>query len=267
MRFIIVTQTFPPRTGGMQNVMENLSIKLSNNHETIVFPDHKLPSEHKLLKSSIQFNFTSAPKLIRKYIKKFKLIKTLLPNDCIVCDSWKSLTAIPENNYKIITLAHGQEFLSKKNHKKIKDALDRSSLIICSSNFTKNLILKDWNYKTLNITVIPPTYSLDKKIIVSKPKSYDKSINLISLSRLEVRKGHKYVLQSLYYLKNQNLVNNFKWLICGDGPLKKSLENVWECQINISLRITYSNELKKCLYVLCFAIKITLFITGLYNAR
>jgi len=38
MKYLIVTQTFPPRTGGMQNVMEAISKKLANDKETHVFP-------------------------------------------------------------------------------------------------------------------------------------------------------------------------------------------------------------------------------------
>ena len=164
MRFIIVTQTFPPRTGGMQNVMEAISLKLSSNYETLVFPDHKVPAKHKVFESTIKFYFTNYPKIIRKYLKKIKISKILLPNDLIICDSWKSVSAVPKNNLKLVILAHGQEYLLKKNYKKIEEAFERSSLIICNSNFTKNLILKLWKSKNLNITVIPPTYSLDKII-------------------------------------------------------------------------------------------------------
>ena len=57
MRFIIVTQTFPPRIGGMQNVMGSLARKLSLVNETIVLPDHKIPNNHSILKTNINFNF------------------------------------------------------------------------------------------------------------------------------------------------------------------------------------------------------------------
>lgn len=39
MRYLIVTQTYPPRTGGMQNVMHAITTKLSSINETHVFPD------------------------------------------------------------------------------------------------------------------------------------------------------------------------------------------------------------------------------------
>ena len=48
MRYMIVTQTFPPRTGGMQNVMDSISKRLSISNETHIFPDHYLSKEYSL---------------------------------------------------------------------------------------------------------------------------------------------------------------------------------------------------------------------------
>ena len=46
MKYMIVTQTFPPRTGGMQNVMDSISKRLSVSNETHIFPDHYLSKEY-----------------------------------------------------------------------------------------------------------------------------------------------------------------------------------------------------------------------------
>ena len=128
MRFIIVTQTFPPRVGGMQDVMASLAIKLSRYHETVVLPDHQIPNDHPILKSKINFIFTNFPKLIRSIVKKIKLRKVLLSDDVIICDSWKSINAVPKKVKKIIVLAHGQEFLSST--KKFKLIQIRLSTIL-----------------------------------------------------------------------------------------------------------------------------------------
>ena len=36
---IILTQCFPPRVGGIENLVENLSIELSKTHEVLVLAD------------------------------------------------------------------------------------------------------------------------------------------------------------------------------------------------------------------------------------
>ena len=46
MRVIIVTQTFPPRFGGMQSVMSALAKNFSKTIATFVLPDHNIPESH-----------------------------------------------------------------------------------------------------------------------------------------------------------------------------------------------------------------------------
>ena len=226
MRFIIVTQTFPPRIGGMQEVMESLAIKLSYDYKTFVLPNHNIPNNHPILKTNINFIFTNFPKIIKNFVKKLKLKKILLPDDIIICDSWKSFSSLPLSNHKIILIAHGQEYLSKKKHLKIQKALDRSHKIICSSNYTRQLISKNFNLKNNNLFYVPPTYSIDGKNIAFKNiKDDKKTINLLSISRLDERKGHIYILKSLHFLLKNKLIKDFNWKICGDGPLKNKLSS------------------------------------------
>ena len=149
-----------------------------------------------------------------------------MPGDIIICDSWKSVSAIPWCKNKIIILAHGQEYLSKKKYLKIQKALDRSYKIICNSNYTKNLILENYNIKEINLCLVPPTYSIDKNIKNHKKSEKKKDIvNLVSISRLEERKGYLYILNTLNFLIKKNILSNFKWLIYGEGPIKDKLEN------------------------------------------
>jgi phosphatidylinositol alpha-1,6-mannosyltransferase len=139
MRYLIVTQTYPPRTGGMQNVMHAITTKLSSINETRVFPDHYF--KLKISNSKIHIHNNFSPKLLRPFIKK-KLVSNIYKDeDIIICDSWKSLNAVPYKAKKIIVFAHGQEFLSiQKKKKRIKDNLNRVNSIVCSSSYTSKLI-------------------------------------------------------------------------------------------------------------------------------
>ena len=47
VKIIIVTQTYPPRIGGMQSVMQGLAKKLSEFYQVIVLPDHLVPKKEK----------------------------------------------------------------------------------------------------------------------------------------------------------------------------------------------------------------------------
>ena len=216
MRYLIVTQTYPPRTGGMQNVMHAITTKLSSINETHVFPDHYFKLKNSDSKIYIHNNFF--PKLLRPFIKKKLVSNIYIDGDIVICDSWKSLNAVPHNAKKVIVFAHGQEFLSiQKKKKRIGNNLNRVSSIICSSSYTSKLICK------LNLTnaprvVIPPTYSLNT--ISNYKKNVNKNTNKVSLltiSRLEERKGIIPVLKSLSEMNNNNELKPFFWNICGEG--------------------------------------------------
>ena len=128
------------------------------------------------------------------------------------------MNAVPKNINKVFVFAHGQEFLSKdKKVERIKKSLNRVSCIICSSHYTANLIdkLKITNIKKL---VIPPTYSLNK-ILKKKKKSSEnpKKVSLLTICRLERRKGILPVLRCLSNLNKNKLLKPFQWNICGEG--------------------------------------------------
>ena len=74
MRVIIVTQTFPPRFGGMQSVMSALAKNFSKTIPTFVLPDHNIPESHPIRSYKINLIFLLS-KISRPLIKKIKLKK------------------------------------------------------------------------------------------------------------------------------------------------------------------------------------------------
>ena len=225
MRVIIVTQTFPPRFGGMQSVMSALAKNFSITIPTFVLPDHNIPESHPIRSYKIKFNFSKFPKFLRPLIKKIKLKKILKKDDIILCDSWKSLNAIPNTNNKVVMLAHGQEYLSKSKKKKINKLLKKVSIVISSSNYTKNIFLNICKFPETKIHVIPPTYEIENnKIKIYNKSSNKKGLILTTISRLEERKGFLPLIKALNNLIEKKLINNFIWSIYGDGYLKEKIK-------------------------------------------
>ena len=228
MKYIIITQTFPPRTGGMQTVMTAIAKRLSTLEKTIVFPDHFISKDHDISKEnfSIYNNFT--PKLFRSFVKKLLAYQTIENEDIIICDSWKSINAVPNIANKIIVLAHGQEYLSSnKKYDLIKKSLRRANHIICSSKYTYDLI-ESLKITDTNKSIIPPTYSLEKinkRLEIKTFKSSNK-VHIISITRLEERKGIIPVLKSLGALKKSKSLKPFIWDIFGIGDQKDEIEEV-----------------------------------------
>ncbi len=227
MRYIIVTQTYPPRIGGMQNVMNSISKRLSSIKDTHVFPDHFLSKKNGNINSKLHVHNNFSPKIFRPFIKKYLVNKIYKDNDVVICDSWKSIKAVPSKVKKIFVMAHGQEFLStKKKFGQIKKSLDRASCIICSSRYTKNLI-KEIKVTNTPKIVIPPTYSVEVPF-QKNPKFRTKSelVSLLTICRLEERKGIIPVLKCLSELNSNKFLKPFLWNICGEGPQKNKIQNL-----------------------------------------
>ena len=77
---LIVTRTFPPEVGGMQNLMYGLAKSLSENVMIKVFAD-QYPNQYNFDKElSFSIERVSGPKIFKKY-RKANLVNTYLENN------------------------------------------------------------------------------------------------------------------------------------------------------------------------------------------
>ena len=114
--YIIVTRSFPPELGGMQNLMWGLTLSLAKYNLVKVFADyHKEYKEHDE-KVSFSIDRVGGAKLFRKYRKAYLVNEFIKKNknvNCIIADHWKSLELIKTNKKKIC-LIHSKEINYKK---------------------------------------------------------------------------------------------------------------------------------------------------------
>ena len=244
---LILTQCFPSRIGGIENLMFNLSYYLSINNKVIVLAD-----QHNLIKDAVFDNKFKNNFLVRRFggIKYFRKrnkarelekIINLKEVKAIICDSWKSLE-IPVKKFKnkrlpFICLVHGNEIIIKNNrhHKRILNCFKKVNNVVCNSEFTKNLF-KKINFENKNIKVIYPGVSNFKNIIEEEVELIDGTPTLLTLARLEKRKGHEYILKAISNLKNQH--PKIRYIIAGEGEERPLLENLVK-SLNISKNVIF----------------------------
>ena len=232
---LIITQCFPSRFGGIENLVSNLALNLSKSEKVIVFADVNDSVNDKLFDDMYKNCYLDKRFRNIKYlrqIKKTKKIKSFIESEevnLIISDSWKSL----ENNIEyfnlkkipVVCLAHGNELLSKNNNKinKMSKIISMTSVMIANSIFTKNLI---YNLKIPNIKVeyiYPGALDLRENKSVNLPNVNGSPI-LLTLGRIEKRKGHVFVIESIKKLKNK--YPNINYIIAGDGVEKKYLQRI-----------------------------------------
>ncbi len=231
----VLTQCFPSRVGGIESLMSNLSLSLSNTYKVVVFADR-----HHLFFDSIYDNKVKKKLLIRrtggikffrrrKKIKEFKFFLLSGQITCVIADSWKSLELcadfIISKKIPIICLAHGNELLNK-NKNKIKtifNVLNSTNVVVANSEYTLNLVKKIGLQKPMLKKIHPGTENIFQ-VSESKIKNLTGNPILLTLARLEKRKGHVYIINCIEKLINQ--FENLQYLIAGEGPEIRSLKKI-----------------------------------------
>ena len=208
--YLIVTRTFPPELGGMQNLMWGLARSLSKLNLIKVFADYH--ENHEEFDKSVSFSIerVSGMKLIRKYRKSYMINDYLDQNnkvECVIADHWKSLELIKTNKRKIC-LIHSKEINHSKGsslNKKVLSVLNNVDHIVANSNYTKNLAV-DLGVEEKKIVIINPgidpvsevpTKYLDEAEDILKGKKN----RLITVSRFDKRKNHEKVIMAVRNLK------------------------------------------------------------------
>ena len=217
MRVFIPTQTFPPQMGGMENVMAALAEKFGKaGYAVTVLPKKQTPTT-----CDYQIVHRRLPKFLRNAYKRRYLAGNLTKDDLVICDSWKSVASVPIHDGKLVVLAHGQEYLKTgRRANRVQAALNRATHIVSSSEFTLNLIKGNWNIEHLHACMIPPTYMLADKPTNSDSEPKE-TLRLVSICRLEKRKGLKQAIKALFELAHTT--PEWHWYIGGNGPQETEL--------------------------------------------
>jgi glycosyltransferase involved in cell wall biosynthesis len=226
LNILIYTQCFAPKVGGIESVMTNIAQQAHlKGHKVEVLADGSRHSSS-LYDQEQQFKIKRFDQLkfLRKKIKSNFFHSTLKENkfDLIYFDSWKSLEHIDKNiKTKKICLVHGNEILNLKKKDRIKKSLSKANKIIFNSAFTQKLFLK--NYKGFlkkKLSIIYPAF-----INHIKDDNNKKKYDLCTVARLEYRKGHHLILESLHKIKKNHNIN-FKYAILGNGPELSRLKDL-----------------------------------------
>ncbi len=254
--YLIVTRTFPPEIGGMQNLMWGLTTELSKHYMIKVFADYQ--DDHKEFDDQVSFSIEriGGIKLLRKF-RKAQLINEFIKNNKIkgvIADHWKSLELIKTNKKKFC-LIHSKEINHSKGtslNKRVLKVLNNVDQIISNSQFTKELATT-CGINPDKITVINPGINPTKKISKQNLKKAEellekKTPRLITVSRYDKRKNHEKVIMCLRNLKEK--YPNIIYITIGYGDEEeniKKLVNELNLQKNVVFLKNISNEFKETL--------------------
>ena len=253
---LIITRSFPPEIGGMQNLMWGLTKELSKNYMIKVFADHY--KDHQSFDKQVSFSIerVGGIKLLKKYRKAYLINEFLKENkvEGIIADHWKSLELI-KTNQKKICLIHGKEINHKEGtniNKRILNVLNNVEIIIANSKFTKNLAIKCGVNESKIIIINPGVDSVQELSKESLDKVENllkqKSPRLITVSRFDKRKNHEKVIMALRNLKQ--IYPNIIYICVGYGDEEENIKKLVR-ELNLREQVIFfkniSHELKNSL--------------------
>jgi phosphatidyl-myo-inositol dimannoside synthase len=267
--FLIVTRNFPPDVGGIQVLMGGLSEILLNHGPVKVFTYEYDNSHIYDNKSLTNIERVKGIKIFKKF-RKANLVNRFMSQKlnirALISDHWKSLELIKDENLKktkTFCLLHSKEINhavgSSLNRRLIKST-NRADFIIANSNFTKELAIKV-GIDSKKINVICPGIEKPKTIesyIISKAKNIfgEAFPKVITVSRLDKRKGHDKILMLLKNLKPK--FPKIKYISIGTGAEESNLLNlakelnlekdiIFLKNIDFNLKVALMSESNLCL--------------------
>jgi phosphatidylinositol alpha-1,6-mannosyltransferase len=254
--YLIVTRSFPPELGGMQNLMWGLTNELSKHYMIKVFADYHKNSGNFDEEVSFSIERIGGIKLIRKY-RKAQLINEFIKEnkvESIIADHWKSFELIKTNKKKIC-LIHGKEINHEKGtnlNKRVLNVLNNVEVIVANSKYTKDLAIQKGAEENKIIVINPGVdlvQELNKKML-DKVESLlkHKSPRLITVSRFDKRKNHEKVIMALRNFKQ--IYPGIIYICVGYGDEEQNIKKLVE-ELDLKEQVMFfkdiSNELKNSL--------------------
>ena len=231
--YLIVTRSFPPEIGGMQNLMWGLTYSLSKYNMVKVFADYH--DNHKEHDNKVSFSIerVGGVKLFRKY-RKASLINEFIKNNkninCIIADHWKSIELIKTNKKKIC-LIHSKEINHRKGsflNKRVVKVLNNIEHVVANSQYTKNLAIEIGVIEDKIIVINPgvfPAKEIGSEFIKDADKILEnKNPRLITVSRFDKRKNHEKIIMAVRNLKQ--FYPNIIYICVGYGEEEENIKNL-----------------------------------------
>jgi len=262
--FVIITRNFPPDIGGIQSLMEGLSMSLANHGSAKIFADAFPDSKNYDQNSNLNITRVKGFKIFRKFRKAFMVNEYLKKNIVkgIFFDHWKSLEHIKMeylNKFPNFCLIHSKEINHPQGSSlniRMNKVFKKTKFIIANSTYTKNLAIK-LGLEEKKIHIIHPGTNYPVKIEKEYETKADEIFGsafpkIITVARLDKRKSHQNILMAI-----KNLLPTFpniKYVCVGDGDERSNLKNL-KNQLGLGREIVFlprvSEKLKVALLNKC----------------
>jgi phosphatidylinositol alpha-1,6-mannosyltransferase len=114
--------------------------------------------------------------------------------------------------------------------------------VVASSSFTADLVKSSYEIEAAKLSVIPPTYMLGDTpapVQSANGSAQDRQVRLVSLCRLDERKGLMQALTALH--EEETIKTDWRWDIIGNGPQAEPLKQAVQA-FGMAERVCFHHE-------------------------
>ena len=238
---LILTQCFPPTSGGIEGLMGGLAFELAaNGKEVLVYADAHVESAgfDQTMRDRYAIRRFGGLKPLRRRLKARAAAKIIRSGgvEGVFADSWKSLEMLDQSVLRqaglpVIVWSHGNEYPAQPNaakHNRISNALSAATKVLANSRYTQDRIAQ---YVPPGVETVVRHPPIDMPV---QPEAEDTAwaealwdgaeIRLISVSRLDPRKGLDTVIRCLPELAKSN--PSIRFVIAGPGEDRDRLKGL-----------------------------------------
>ncbi|MBS1166223.1 MAG: glycosyl transferase group 1 family protein [Proteobacteria bacterium] len=225
---LMLTQCFPPKIGGIENMMGGLAETIAaSGAELLVLADGE-PDPSAM--PGYQIRRYRGFKPLRRWLKAKAAERVVRAGrvDAVFADSWKSLERFQPSGQPVICLAHGMEFPphpSEAKTARIRAALAKATRVIANSHYTASLAAPYVDAGRLTVVTPPvqPQPAADPTAIAEIARKFGTGLTIASLCRLEPRKGIDRLIDAM---SAHPILAAARLLIAGDGADRPRLEEM-----------------------------------------
>ena len=243
---LLVSEVFPPAIGGSGTLLENIYRRMPERHVRVLadgsaleMPPYEGPLDVKRVVMSGADWGVIRPSSFGRHLRVASAIRAALASEPAIVHCARALPeglsaamALAGRGDRYVCWLHGEELGYASSSRELtwlaRRVYQRAVAVIANSNNSARLLVRDWGVPESRVHVVYPGVDterfrpdVDGRAMRARVAS-DDDVLLLSVGRLQRRKGHDMVLRALARIRLA--VPNVRYVIVGDGPHQARLE-------------------------------------------
>lgn len=276
MKTLVISEIFPPKTGGSGRWLWEIYKRLNSEKEYVVVTSEASKAEgfdrdspikiYRTGLSSTDWGILSIRGIIF-YVRNFFRVRLIIKKEKIErihCGrtlpegvlAWlfNKMYGIPYACY-----VHGEDVEMARQSREfifvVQKVITDAKLLICNSQNTKKLLVDNWKTELSQIVVMNPGVDIDlffpapRDIRIKEKLGWGERLVILTVSRLQERKGHDILIKALKSIAQE--YPNVLYAIVGHGERKQELQTLVS-ELDLSNNVLFMANLSDEEMVLCY---------------